>query len=263
MIPELLLEEILLGEKEEKDFYEKYGKEEIQKALADLRKSNEEILASYPALKIQNEIMKKSIKAANPELAELAPKKAKRRLSSFVTSKAWKFSAAAAFVLMLASSLVIRNFDFKGQRPTERVKGAGPNHQIRLYRQDGNDAVILKNGDSASENDLIQITYIPGKYKYGIIFSVDGNGNVTRHFPENNWVSSELEKTGEEVPLSFSYALDDAPDYECFIFVASEKSFDLSQVEKIKKDSFSIDFLKQGSYLPEGCDGSIFILHKN
>ena len=44
MIPQLLLEEILCGEKNEKDFYTKYGKEELQAALAELRKSNEEIL---------------------------------------------------------------------------------------------------------------------------------------------------------------------------------------------------------------------------
>ncbi len=261
MIPELLLEEILLGEKEEKDFYEKYGKEEIKSALENLRKSDAAILEMYPAQKMQKEIMKKAIMASNPELSKPAVKK--NRFASFAVSKAWKFSAAAAFVLMLAGSFVIRNYNFRGTAPTERVKGAGANHQIRLYRQDGNDAVLLKNGETASENDLIQITYIPGKYSYGVIFSVDGNGNVTRHFPDNTWVSSELEKTGEEVPLSFSYSLDDAPDYECFIFVASKNSFDLSQIEKIKKESFSIDFLKQGSYLPEGCDGSIFVLHKN
>ena len=57
MIPQLLLEEILNGEKNEKDFYAKYGKEELQAALAELRKSNEEILSAYPAeaMKSQND----------------------------------------------------------------------------------------------------------------------------------------------------------------------------------------------------------------
>ena len=144
----------------------------------------------------------------------------------------------------------------------ERVKGGELNHQIRLYRQEGGEATLLKNGESASENDLIQITYLPRQYKYGVIFSVDGNGNVTRHFPEESWEAGALAKTGEEVPLSFSYALDDAPDFECFIFAASKSKFDLSEIEEINKESFSIDFLKKGTYLPKGCDGSIFVLKK-
>ena len=44
MIPQLLLEEINLGEKNASDYYDKYGKEELEKALEDLRKSDEEII---------------------------------------------------------------------------------------------------------------------------------------------------------------------------------------------------------------------------
>ena len=54
MIPQLLLEEILLGEKNEQDYYEKYGKEELRSALAELRDSNEQILAMYPADDMQD-----------------------------------------------------------------------------------------------------------------------------------------------------------------------------------------------------------------
>ena len=62
--------------------------------------------------------------------------------------------------------------------------------------------------------------------------------------------------------MTFSYSLDDAPDYECFIFVASKNQFDLSNIEEIDKKSYSVDFLKKGSYLPKDCDGSIFVLNK-
>ena len=51
MIPQLLLEEISLGEKRAEDYYEKYGKERLENALAELEKSNQEILAAYPAAK--------------------------------------------------------------------------------------------------------------------------------------------------------------------------------------------------------------------
>lgn len=251
MIPQLLLEEILLGEKKEKDYYEKYGKEELQAALAELRESNEQILAMYPADEMQDKIIEKAFAEKNKvsQPAKKAP------------APVWKFSLAAMLALALVSPLVIRNFSGADESGLVRIKGNG-HHQIKLYRQSGNEAIILKNGEAASENDLIQITYTPGLYNYGLIFSVDGNGNVTRHYPENSWKAQKLEKTGEEVPLPFSYSLDNAPDYECFIFVASKNEFDLSNIEKINKDSYSVDFLKKGSYLPKGCDGSIFVLNK-
>lgn len=259
MIPELLLEEILLGEKNEKDYYGKYGKEELQAALADLRKSNEEILESYPADTIEESFVKKSFEAKNKVKSAACKTSGK----SFV----WKYSAAALLLFAFASPLVIKNINVDPASASDsssaavRVKG-NARHQIRLYKKSGDDALLLKNGEEASENDLIQITYTPGKYSYGVIFSVDGNGNLTRHFPENSWKAAKLEKTGEEVPLSFSYALDDAPDYECFIFVASKNEFDMSGLESIDASSYSIDFLKNGSYLPKNCDGSIFVLNK-
>ena len=250
MIPEFLLEEILLGEKNEKDYYEKYGREEIQSALAELRKSNEEILEMYPAEQMHDKAIAKAFAQKNPA----ADKKAR-------TFEIWKCSAAALLLFAFASPLVVKNLTVEQNSPAVRVKG-NAHHQIRLYRKSGDEALLLKNGEVASENDLIQITYTPGKYNYGVIFSVDGNGNLTRHFPENSWKAAKLEKTGEEVPLSFSYSLDDAPKYECFIFVASKNSFDMSDLEKIKADSYSIDFLEKGSYLPKNCDGSIFVLNK-
>ena len=261
MIPELLLEQILLGEKDERDYYEKYGKSEIQAALSQLKASNEEILAKYPVEKASEDILRKAFEKKNKGLSKAQGKGlASKRV--FVGSRFIKYASAAVFLFLLAGPVLLNYKNTGKQTPTERIKGGEQHHQIRLYRQNGNEAVRLNNGDSAAENDLIQITYLPGQYKYGVIFSVDGNGNVTRHFPEAGWKANELAKTGEEVPLDFSYALDDAPDYECFIFVASKSGFDLSQIKNIKAEDFSIDFLKKGSYLPKNCDGSIFVLKK-
>lgn len=280
MIPQLLLEEILLGEKAENDYYDKYGKEELQSALADLRKSDEEILAAYPQDAMEEAIIKKSFAEKNRKLSSgnasgtaagtAAPEKKHYSI-------AFRYSAAAVLLFALATPLIIRNFNAASNRPVSPaeslvengdanspyigVKGTS-HHQIRLYKQKGGKALVMEDGDLAKENDLIQITYTPGAYNFGVIFSVDGNGNVTRHFPENSWEAAKLEKTGEEVPLSFSYALDDAPDYECFVFVASKNAFDLSKMDKISSRKFSIDFLKKGSYLPKDCDSSVFILNK-
>ncbi len=244
MIPQLLLEEILLGEKEEKKYYDKYGKENIQTALAELRKSNEKILAAYPA-----ESLKK--------------KPLKFNKAFLLSTKILTFSTAAVLVMALAGTLLANHIDVKNETVSaERTKGTPSNHQLKLYRQKGTEAVQLKDGESAEENDLIQITYLPGSFKYGLIFSVDGNGSVTHHLPESTWISEKLKKTGEEVPLAFSYALDDAPDYECFVFVVSKKSFDMSKIENVDKNKYSIEYLKNGSYLPSECESSVFVLNK-
>ncbi len=251
MIPQLLLEEISAGEKNKEDYYSKYGKENLERELKNLEESNKEILRIYSVDDMQKRFDEKF--------------SAQNKKRSFVLKfepKIVSFAAAAIFVMAFALPLMLKTGGIAFQERGERVKGLDSHHQIRLYREENGGAVLLKNGEVAEENDLIQITYIPSSYNYGIIFSVDGNKNITRHFPENSWTAQKLEKTGEEVPLSFAYSLDNAPNYECFIFVASKDEFELSKLEKIERNKLSIDFLKEGSYLPKNCDGSIFVLLK-
>ena len=258
MIPQLLLEEINLGEKNAKDYYKKYGKEELENALAELRKSDQEILAAYPALNFKPAV----VGAGNGADKETSAGKDKPNIYVRLNkARPFFFAAAAVLVLALCAPVMLNSIKGANGSRSIRLKGSGQ-HQIRLYKQAGADAVLLKNGESAKENDLVQITYIPGSYNYGVIFSVDGNGNITRHFPDASWQAEKLQKTGEEVPLSFSYELDDAPKYECFIFVASKNPFDFSTIESLDKKDISVDFLKKGSYLPKDCDGSIFVLNK-
>jgi hypothetical protein len=120
----------------------------------------------------------------------------------------------------------------------------------------------LKNGDKAYENDVIQITYLSAGNEYGFIFSFDGNGNITRHFPEDSWQAQKLSTVKQEVPLDFSYKLDDAPDYECFVFVSSKEKFELNNLEDINKNKLTINYIKKGSFLPKNCEESLFILNK-
>lgn len=252
MIPQLLLEEILLGEKKAQNYYKKYGKEQLDMALAQLKKSNEEILSAYPADKFN---------FTKPNVVQMQSAESKNIYKRLIKAKPFLFAAAAVLALAICAPVMLNTNKFLGDKATTRLKG-NSQHQIRLYKQDGAKAVLLKNGEIAKENDLVQITYIPGSYNYGVIFSVDGNGNITRHFPDASWQAEKLQKTGEEVPLSFSYELDDAPKYECFIFVASKNPFDFSNVETLEENNLNVDFLKKGSYLPKDCDGSIFVLKK-
>ena len=120
----------------------------------------------------------------------------------------------------------------------------------------------MKDGDFARSGDVIQITYNAGQSEYGVIFSVDGNGNITRHFPENSWNAAKLEHRADETPLDFSYELDNAPDFECFIMVTSNKQFSLEGIENTIKNKTDIDYLTKLSYLPKKTDGITFTLEK-
>jgi hypothetical protein len=91
----------------------------------------------------------------------------------------------------------------------------------------------LETGDTARSKDLLQLAYIAGENKFGLIFSIDGRKVVTYHFPEKDWryLEHAPDLTGpEKVSLPRSYELDDAPDYERFFFVSSEQPIELDQV---------------------------------
>ena len=56
---------------------------------------------------------------------------------------------------------------------------------------------------------------------YGIIFSIDGRGTLTLHYPYTENGNTRL-ATGRRTVLSEAYTLDDAPLYEVFFLVVDE-----------------------------------------
>lgn len=261
-IPTRVLEEIKNSEVDAKNFYPTYGKENIESALNELKKSDEEILNTY------------SVDAMR---AAVAGKLAKNQIKNTQTNgtilkfPAYRIVSYAAAAVLLAAILIpagLKTSKIGASRtPTERVKGNAPaakssDPSIKLYRQKGREIQALNDGDFARSGDVIQITYNAGNEEYGVIFSVDGNGNITRHFPENSWQAAQLEQRPDETPLDFSYELDNAPDFECFIMVTSKKEFSLEGIEKSIKNKTDIDYLTKLSYLPKKTEGITFTLEK-
>ena len=261
-IPTRVLEEIKNSEVDAKNFYSTYGKENIESALNELKKSDEEILNTY------------SVDAMR---AAVAGKLAKNQIKNTQTNgtilkfPAYRIVSYAAAAVLLAAILIPAGLKTSkigaSHAPTERVKGNAPaakssDPSIKLYRQKGREIQALNDGDFARSGDVIQITYNAGNEEYGVIFSVDGNGNITRHFPENSWQAAQLEQRPDETPLDFSYELDNAPDFECFIMVTSKKEFSLEGIEKSIKNKTDIDYLTKLSYLPKKTEGITFTLEK-
>ena len=229
MKPEnILLEKYRLGEitKEEMAWLEEAypDREVLEQELAKLEASDAEILKKYKPSDIAAQI--------ESRLQE----KPENKVRSFSAFKALRYSAVAAaavLVLVLGFSLNRPVTDTGNyvqaseSLSTERIKGLKPT--IKIYRRTGDTAEILANRDKASEKDLLQIEYIAGSFKYGVIFSIDGRGTVTLHFPTYSGVAAELDNNGA-ILLPYAYELDDAPDFERFFFVTGGSGFDLDEI---------------------------------
>lgn len=264
-IPTRILEEIKNSEVNAENFYSIYGKENIEAALNDLKKSDEEILNTYSVESMRAAVAGKlaagKLKTNNNESHPAA------NVLRFPTARFLTYAAAAVLLAAVVIPAGLKNSKLAAANaPTERIKGnaapANKEPQIKLYRQKGHEIQALKNGDFAHSGDIIQITYNAGSDEYGVIFSVDGNGNITRHFPENSWQAAKLEQRPDETPLDFSYELDNAPDFECFVMVTSKKQFSLEDIESKVKDKTDIDYITKLSYLPKKTEGVTFTLEK-
>lgn len=221
-IPDILYEKMLLNEidDDERKILEK--DKDLDKRLAELKKSNEQILKEYPPDETVNSIMEK-YQAQKSKMTNI-----------------YRFTAlpvAACLVVLLAVGIYLQIFKlgFASNgltNPSIRLKGLKPTLFIYQKKDDG--VELLKNGSSVRENDSLQLSYVSAGKKYGCIFSLDGNHVITLHYPEKHGNSLELAEKGE-VLLDYSYKLDGAPFFERFFFITSDNKFYTQfLVEKLK-----------------------------
>ena len=299
-IPTRILEAICNDELQAQDFYDVYGKENVINACNEIKLSNEQIKQTYSVEDMKRAVAEKLQNSKNNEITKKCEKKEKNELNqqNFVvfgkknTEKHQKMSfskfkvivpamAAAVLAAVILPRMILpenlqnsqnlsensaknANIRVKGAKNIENLENSRQNQktEIRLYKKTDDGVQLLSNGDSVKKGDVIQITYAPGKNNYGVIFSVDGNGNITRHFPEKSWNSERLSHEKPEIPLNFSYELDNAPNFECFVMVSSEKEFNLNDIEKRIENSKELDYLLEMKYLPKKTDGAVFVLEK-
>jgi hypothetical protein len=113
---------------------------------------------------------------------------------------------------------------------TERVKGQHP--YLTIYRKTAQGFERLRDRSAAAPGDRIQIGYVAAGKPYGMIFSIDGNGVLTVHFPVEDASgdgATKLETNGEHL-LPESFELDEAPRYERFYFITSDHPVAVARV---------------------------------
>ena len=231
--PDIILEQMLLGEKNTE------SDPSVHARLKELEQSNRDILEKYPAA---------AMKQAVSEKTDARNKAGVHRFPAVSAIRFAGYAAAACLVFTLTLVTII-------QRPSvispstetvsirERPKG-NANHMY-VYRKAASGVEKLEPGARVSENDVLQLSYLVTDKKWGFIFSIDGDGVITQHYPERGTFSALLE-SGGEIPLSFSYQHDDAPSFERFVMISSAESFSAQKIlESINHSMHSDNFVSR------------------
>jgi hypothetical protein len=216
-VPQLLLEKLALEELAPEERADVKGRLEQEaggeERLRTLRREDEAILAAYPP----------TAQAARIEQRLEQGRRRRRR----VWIAAPLAAAAVALLLVLILPLVGDQGVVEPPGYGTRLKCGSP--MIAVFRKDGQQAEELRAGNKVAGGDLLQITYTACRARHGVIFSVDGRGKVTLHFPDRRDRSTALAPDGPHA-LPFSYELDDAPRYERFFFVTSKRPINVDAV---------------------------------
>ncbi|MFC2165059.1 anti-sigma factor family protein [Acidobacteriota bacterium] len=195
---------------------------ELKSELTRLQKSDEDILKKFPKERMIPNIQSRY----ETEKAQVGRK-----------NRPAAFKRLLYVSPVLASALVILFivlFKPHGDMPQNtRIKGTSTvdptNPHILVHRKMDSDSELLGNGDRAKAGDLLQIAYSPAGKSYGVILSIDGNGLVTLHFPDNRSDSTLLQNR-ERVLLESAYELDDAPQFERFFFITAQTQISVESI---------------------------------
>jgi len=201
----------------------------LRSRLSEIEHSDDEIRAAYPAEKMVALIRERALREGSGEAdGDSLPLRAgaARRLLPFPTL-AWAIPVAAMVLVLISLPVFLRPSD------GTRLKGSAAH--LLVFRHTAAGAEELRPGAVARQGDVLQLSYVAGDARYGVIFSVDGRGTVTWHVPAGYAGGSvpapALDPKGP-VPLPSAYELDDAPGFERFFLVYSSSPFDVAAVAR-------------------------------
>ncbi|NRA66098.1 MAG: hypothetical protein HRU19_16540 [Pseudobacteriovorax sp.] len=204
-IPDLFIEKYALGEASDdeiKAILKRMDQKSLDERVERLFRDNKRILSNYP-------FANSGLKPTENEL--------KSRIQWDIKVL---FPLAAAFCMIIFLPRL-----WQHQNDDILLKSDGPKIYVSIKKH--GKISQLKDQDTVSAGDLVELQYGPSGMNYGVILSLDGNGAVTQHFPESGNISEKLGKKSR-VRLGHSYELDDAPSFESFYFISSISTFEIS-----------------------------------
>ncbi|MDH5727822.1 MAG: hypothetical protein OEZ58_02450 [Gammaproteobacteria bacterium] len=210
---------------------------ELQERLAAIKLSNEQILERYPVNDVCQDIRLKH--------NEWQDKHFRRQRRQSKTIRWLAYGLPVLLVAVIGVNLqnddlsVVTNLPTTLSLPGNGIRTKGLNPSLEIMQITQHQQRRLQSGDELQSGDVIQMSYQGVGRRYGIILSMDGNRNVTLHYPNEVGESIEL-KTGK-TPLGFSYELDNAPAFEHFVFLTSDQMIDVEQViQALQKNAANI-----------------------
>lgn len=187
--------------------------------LEAIEGSDREILEKHPPA-LMAAAIERRLKQAGPQ------KRRSRWQLPMLVALPVAAGAVAALMLVSRPVLVAEGPITDSTPDIVRAKGRP---ELHLYRQQGSEAQALGDGHVARARDVLQLKYMAAGRRYGAVLSIDGVDHVTWHLPEQPGVA-ELQNHGT---LPHSYELDDAPGFERFVFVTSERPFDAARALEV------------------------------
>ncbi|MEE8441202.1 MAG: hypothetical protein V3S41_05725 [Spirochaetia bacterium] len=234
-VPEILIEQYALGELSPERVREIERSPGFNERIAEINRSNAEILAQYPPEQFVARIRNQFNAEQSREADRTTPKARRRPVARWLA-----VALPGAAVVVVGVFMAVQGFFGAGLggNPSEiddvvRIKGSLP--ELSVYRSvEGpdtrdNEAEELLDGALAHAGDRLQLSYNAGDRGYGAIVSVDGRGGVYTHFPLE--ISSEPRlEVGRDRRLAYGYQLDDAPRFEHFYFIISRETFSVQKL---------------------------------
>jgi hypothetical protein len=224
------LEQRHIGELEDESLLAGVSEAEQQRIEAELTEEDARLFEQLPSGRFAAAVAEKAAAAGRTEAdnTELpGTRRAGRSPGTAAAFSRWLPLAAAALIALAVGigGLILPQGE-GAPTDVERIKGLEP--VINIYRAEEQGVRLLEERSPARRNDLLQLEYNGAGYPYGMILSIDGRGTVTLHYPASLQQNPALEEG--RVLLPYAYQLDDAPGFERFIFVASQRSFAPRQV---------------------------------
>jgi len=216
-IPDLMLERYVLGELDEATRRQIDARVDVDAELAErvdrIRASDAEVLARMPA----------RVFAVAVE---------QRAASQSPVRKGFRWAVLAP-LLVAAAAMMVAIPAYRGlSSPGTEVVRAKGDPMVFVHRQGTADPEKLRDGGAARRGDVLQISYTASGAEFGAIASVDGRGTLTWHLPGNGRNAVRLQG-GAGVPLDHAYELDDAPDFERFVFITGPDRFELDDLSQV------------------------------
>jgi hypothetical protein len=237
MIPDWKLERYLTGDLPEGEMSEIRELEKTDEVFARrvkmLREDNAAILRKMPFERLAEKMDARDCGA--------------ERRNNVIHFGFVKFAAAAALVLAVVSVALfsqrevvpdagaqIMDVAMAVQDDGTRIKGMDA--RMEIWKKTGDSAVQMLNLDEAREGDEIQLRYSVPEKCFGLLFSMDGNGTVTMHMADGS--QAVALEPGKMTTLPFAYKLDNAPKFEKFFLLTSQKDFaiDASNIDALFKN---------------------------